>query len=454
MKSRPSTTLSWRRSNLHFLIYPINPAGKECFSFPAFFQEENTMDARMHRKTSEWACRHASGELWRKYLSQISDASTYPDAYVFGEDAEDKTGWDPDWRELVLIPHQGRLTPMHRIYETVNLRQTYPEVVRYLVHLSLSAFRAGNEELAAKAAGVLTHLSGDTFQVAHTTDNRMVLQMYPFRPNERFMIHAYMEDVLCDIDPGEDGYQPRLLAADEDGLVWRIVEELEIGRVNSVAEIPIIMDALRSGDQETAVASATRSATACAKLNADIFHTINALITAAPQPEPALRLTDLVRADVASDNMFNYEAMFDYLPGQTWENSTQLDVGLGGTWGLSVLPMMAQSYRGLRDAWITYSVDGCGYSHFRCQVGIQHFHQDSEIPFHSRGNETSCIFELRLDGRTVYRSRPLSDQDEPETAEIPLENARELTLYVRDVRDPNPLTRFVYPVFAKPELVR
>ena len=61
-------------------------------------------------------------------------------------------------------------------------------------------------------------------------------------------------------------------------------------------------------------------------------------------------------------------------------------------------------------------------------------------------------FEIRLDGKTVYTSPALTDRDPAVPVCVPLENAQRLTVYVRDTREPNALTRFVYPVIAAPEL--
>ena len=73
------------------------------------------MDGRMHQRTAAWACRHVQDPVWEKYIEQVSEAGTYPDAYVFGEAAPDKTGWDRWWRELTLIEHEGRVTTIHRV---------------------------------------------------------------------------------------------------------------------------------------------------------------------------------------------------------------------------------------------------------------------------------------------------------------------------------------------------
>lgn len=410
------------------------------------------MDGRMHRKTAEWAARKAQGEVWKKYIAEISDSSTYPDAYVFGIDAPDKMGWDRYWKELVLIPHDGKAIPMHRIYDTQDLRTTYPEVIRYLVHLSLTALRKGNEELGAKAAGTLTHLTGDTYQPAHATDNRMVLMMYP-QGEYRYMVHAFMEAVLCDIDEEID-YKPRILADTEEELVWRITEEMEKGRQQSISEIPILMGALRSGDSKAAEASAIRTATYCAMMNADIFESIYALWKGAGRSEKSLKLTAIPFVDVVSDNLYNFEAMFDAIPGKDWYTPNPLNIGDGDTWGISLLPILAQSYMDIRKAFITYHIENCGYTAFKCRLGLQHFQDPDNLPYEKRGNETSCIFEIRLDGKAVYRSEPISEQDAPTEVCVQLDGAKELMLHVRDVREPNALTCFVYPVFAEPSLIK
>ena len=62
------------------------------------------------------------------------------------------------------------------------------------------------------------------------------------------------------------------------------------------------------------------------------------------------------------------------------------------------------------------------------------------------------IFEIRLDGKTVFRTQPLSDRSQPVSVDVPLNHAAELMLYARDSREPNALTRFVYPVIAEPTL--
>ena len=411
------------------------------------------MDGRMHQRTAAWACRHVQDPVWEKYIEQVSEAGTYPDAYVFGEAAPDKTGWDRWWRELTLIEHEGRVTTIHRVYDTLRLRETYPQVVRMLVDLSLKAFREGNEELAVKAGGVLTHLVGDTIQPAHTTDNRLVTWMWPqARYNTRFMTHPFMELTLCEID-ADVAYDPVTLGMSRESFIWRLCERLEKGKMDQIGEIPILMNANLAHDTAAATASAERTALVAAQIDADIFQTLSVLSGRIPgRAEERVDMTELIWTDCDVDNMFNYMPMVNMMPSASFEHGTLLDVGEGPTKGLSILPMMAQSYMEVRKADVTYSVQDCGYAYFTCRLGVQRFAAKEDVPYTARTNETSVRFEIRLDGKTVYTSPALTDRDPAVPVCVPLGDAQRLTVYVRDTREPNALTRFVYPVIAAPEL--
>ena len=228
------------------------------------------MDGVMHMRMARWACRKVEDKypVWGAHIEDAAISSTYPDAYIFGEDAKDKSGWDPLWRELDQIPTEQGPRPAQTIFDTLRLRETYPIVFRYLIHLSVESLRASRDELGVKAAGTLSHLIGDTVQAAHTTDNRMVTAMYPMG-SWRYMTHAFMEAVFAEL-PDSVPYAPRLLADSEEMLCWRLCEELEKDKRLSIGEIPNLMGALRRGDQRAAEESAYRSAMTGAQLLADV----------------------------------------------------------------------------------------------------------------------------------------------------------------------------------------
>ncbi|MDD7367834.1 MAG: hypothetical protein PUG91_11155, partial [Clostridiales bacterium] len=99
------------------------------------------MDGVMHMRMARWACRKVEEKypVWGAHIEDAAVSSTYPDAYIFGEDAKDKTGWDPLWRELDQIPTEQGPRPAQTIFDTLRLRETYPIVFRYLIHLSVES---------------------------------------------------------------------------------------------------------------------------------------------------------------------------------------------------------------------------------------------------------------------------------------------------------------------------
>ena len=187
-------------------------------------------------------------------------------------------------------------------------------------------------------------------------------------------------------------------------------------------------------------------------LLADTMATVMAIAGHLDCPVAPIALTEIIPESYDVDNMFNYQPMINAIPGQSFDCPTPLNIGEGQTSGICLLPMMASSYTDLRKSYAEYCLPEGEFKYFSVKLGIQRFYTPDEVPHYSRSNETAGIFELRLDGRTVYRSEPIDDTTAPVFVKIPLGNAKKLMLYVRDVREPNPLTKFFYPVFAEPTL--
>lgn len=408
------------------------------------------MNGYMHNEMTTWACRSAGAvdPIWQTDIAGTAKSSCYPDSYREGEADPKNVDWDPLWRELILIPQpDGTRRPVHSLIRTLRLRDSYPPLLKYEIDLAIRAFRNGQAELGRKAIGIISHIIGDTVQAAHTTDNVLVNQMYP-QKNTRFMMHPFIEQVVSPL-PYDEPYKPRILG-DADLLVYRLTEELEAARRASIAEIPILLDGLLHHNPAQAQASAKRSALMGCKLIADTMATVSAIANRR-QPAPApFSLTELIPCEQDVDNMFNYEPMIDAIPSQHFDCPTQLNIGEGPVSGICLLPMMEACYPLVRQSYAAYRLPGKAYTTFSAWIGIQRFATPEEVPYYSRANETSAVFEVRLDDRTVYRSQPIDDTIAPVPVRIPLGNARKITLYVRDARDPNPQTKFVYPVFAKP----
>ncbi len=402
----------------------------------------------MHKQMTNWACLSAGKRypVWLEDMEGTGEASVYPDLCTAGESDPNSGSWDPLWRPLIMVPQSdGTKRPIHSLIHTQQLRQSYPALLRYEAGLSVSAFRQGNRELGRKAAGIISHIIGDTVQAAHTTDTILVNWMYA-QPDKKYNMHGFMERVISPL-PYEEEYEPRILG-DMETFVWRLTEELAIALRKSIAEIPILMDGLLHHNREQAEASAKRSALLGCRLIADAMATISAITEGKPNIDRVISLTQLLPSSCEVDSIFNYEPMVDFLPGQSYDTTIPLDIGEGTTSGICLLPMMAGGYREVRKSFATFALPGSQYTSFSAKIGLQHFSPGS-APFL---NETPAIFEVRLDGNTVYRSGPVDSTMPPQEIIIPLGTARELSLYARDVREPDPVTKFVYPVFAEPRI--
>ena len=411
------------------------------------------MNGYMHKQMTVWACLAAGKKnpVWLRDMEATAQASVYPDLCTAGEKDPNSSSWDPLWKPLILIPQEdGTKQPVHSVFVTQKLRETYPTVLRYEIELAVSAFRRGEEELGRKAVGIISHVIGDTVQAAHTTDNVLINWMYA-QPDKRFNIHAFIEGTMSPL-PYEEEYETRVMGSIST-LVWRLVEELEIARRKSIAEIPKLMDGLLYNHPQKAQASAKRSALLGCKLIADTMASVSAIVDGVSPFEPVVDLTELIPCAWEVDSMFNYEPMVNGMPSQDIDRMTQLDVGEGPVSGIALLPMLQGGYRQVRKSFASYILPGDPYKTFRTKIGLQRFSSPADIPKMSRANETKAVFEIQLDGTTVFRSVPLGDDMPPVAVIVPLAGAKVLTLYVRDAREPDPITKFFYPVFAKPEIL-
>ena len=68
------------------------------------------------------------------------------------------------------------MTIVHSIVKAMEIRRTYPETISWWTGKIINAIRAGDCETAAKFAGRMSHLIGDTGQAAHLLDYRLDLR--------------------------------------------------------------------------------------------------------------------------------------------------------------------------------------------------------------------------------------------------------------------------------------
>lgn len=405
------------------------------------------MNNRMHALLAEAAVDWLAGEaaaVWQPVRETISVASNYPDYFATGADSLPKHRHaEPDWERFTLIPDNGGSAIAHSVFKPDRIRETYPAIIRHWVSCLLDGLKKGDPSSAAKFAGCLSHLIGDTGQAAHLVDERILSQMVPLR-DTCFVIHSVIERQDGRIESTQ--YSPRNLGTTEEMFVWRLEQELLMLKRQETAEVAPILTAILDGRKDDARASASRTLEHCAKLFADCLLSL-ASIAAGAHPKHGLELDvrTLVPLAVKCDMLFNYGIMIDRMPGSDVNHPLDLDPGLGRSApGICLLADMAPNCSKTRDAFVDYALPRDVFHSFRALAGLNHL----------ADNETGAVFQVLGDNRVLFDSGAQSPDARPVVINVPITGVSTLRLYACDVRPPPCSTKFFYPVFAHPVLVR
>ena len=401
------------------------------------------MHGPMHIHITETAINWLTGDcaaFWKPLKKTAAKASNYPDYFAAGESsAEENARIDNDWREYNTVPGAE---VVHTLIKPLDLRKTYPPIINYWNAKVVENIRSGSGEKSAKFAGCLSHLVGDSGQAAHTFDERPLKKLIP-HGDKRFIIHSTIEKVMGRIE--KKNYVPRNLGGSIDELNWRLLVELEILIYRNTAEVIPILTAIMNGDNKAAEASASQSLTLCAELLSDLLFSLwNIACGKNNGLENELNLCGFVPVSQYCDMLFNYGIMIDRIPGKTIDEALTLNLGGKDVHGIALLADMAPFFTEVRRAFVEYSIPASVFKYFETEIGLNR----------NSVNETKAIFKIKLDGKTVFSSKPLGAQDPAVNVKIELGNAKRLQLYVRDARSAPCDTKFFYPVFANPKLTK
>ena len=401
------------------------------------------MHGPMHIHITETAINWLTGDcaaFWTPLKKIAAKASNYPDYFAAGgASAEKNKQIDNDWCEYNIIPETNE-TAVHAFIKPLELRDTYPPIINYWNSKTVENIKTGSGERAAKFAGCLSHLIGDSGQAAHTFDERPLKKLIP-HGDKRFIIHSTIEKVTGIIE--KKNYVPRNLGGSLNELNWRLLEELEILIHRNTAEVIPVLTAIMNGDDKSAEASASRSLTLCAELLADLLFSLWSIAYGKGSGlGNELDLRGFVPVRQRCDMLFNYEIMTDRIPGKSIDDSVTLDLGSGDVNGIALLADMAPSFSKVRKAFVEYSIPASVFKSFEAEIGLNR----------NSVNETKAIFRIKLDGKTVFSSKALGTVDPAVKVKIELGKGRRLRLYVRDIRSAPCDTKFFYPVFAYPRL--
>ena len=386
----------------------------------------------MHERISR--CATAMPPVPSELAAGILSTSNAPDSF-FSARQEDMP---PEIAECLWIPGLGNA---HKSFNPLKLRETYPAVSGFWLGRAFEKLSKHDLAGAGRMLGCWSHLCGDTAQAAHLADERLIADLFP-QQKTCYITHRTVEAISAELPALK--HEPRILAQRIGELQWRAVEELAILQRGEKRELPVILNAIESGNRTAQEQSAARSAFHAAELLADVICTLLFLskIPASGRYE-APDLRKLVPAEEFCDSYFNYRPMIDRIPGAGPYSPMPLDIGNGPEKGIAMLVYLAPGYEGIREAFAEYELPGDGsFRTFSVRCGLQRGAQ----------NDTTCIFRVFLDGEKAAETPEIGKDSEPYVLSVDPGRAKRLRLSVTDARKDARETKFFYPVWASPQL--
>lgn len=399
----------------------------------------------------KWICAGAvkaltgnAGKYWSGELELLEEASNFPDIFCPGEaSAPFYLQKYPEWREYIQIPLRGGVKNCHEAFNPQKLWETYPEVLDYLVDKTLESMIANDRIRAVKFAGILSHLIGDTGQAAHTFDPRIISALFQGR-GDVYMIHTFIENNPLVAYP-EHEYHPGTLGDSATELKWMLLQKMAVLKKNSMLTIVPIMNHMLAGRPEAAAQYASNTVGECADLLADLLWTLFQIAHGGKNSPHSVSLEELEAEAYFCDGMFNYLPQLNRIPGKNRDDSIPLDIGFGEQNGIALLPNLFPGIRERRTAFVQYPLPPGVFRYLKFSCGLNR---------RAERNETACVFEVYLDEKLCWTSHPVT-ADSPQTGIcLPLGDASSLRLLAADGRENSVQTKFFYPCFIKPELIK
>jgi len=407
------------------------------------------MNGIQHSQIGRAGVDFLSGDAHLYWLGQrelLTESSNFPDLFWSGENADPEYRKKyPEWRDYIMIPVNGKKLNCHAAFDPLELWNTYPPVVHHLLTETLKSMKQDDPARAAKFAGPLSHLIGDTGQAAHIIDPRAVVPLFR-KEEECYLMHTYLENIPG-VHCAEHAHKPECLAADAAKLEWHFIQRLARLKRRSLLTVVPIMNALEAGKTEDAEKIASDTVGQCADLLSDLLHSLWCIHSGKTKEAPVkYALQKLEFSGFCCDGMFNYMPQIDHIPGKQKNKPLSLDLGNGPEKGIALLPWLYPGYPGIRRAFAEYLLPENGFAALEFSCGLNRS---------AEKNETSAIFEVLLNGKLIWESPALSVTSDPFFARIPLKTGKVLRLQVRDARNETESapTRFFYPAFVSPVLI-
>lgn len=405
------------------------------------------MNGSEHKQIAGKAVEYLSDEArqyWLPAVSLLEASSVFPDVFWLGDKAPKKyLEQYPDWRDYIMIPIAGEPVSCHSAFDTLRLEDTYPAVLDFLTTSCVRTMKAEQKTSAAKFAGVLSHVIGDTAQAAHVCDPAILAPLFQ-KENDSYLLHTFIEVQPKIAFPEHWNYSARALGSSMTEVQWRLLKELQRLKKHALGMIVPIMTAGQKGDWKTAGIHATQMVVESTCLFADLLESLCLLADNQKIPAAPVSLVDLEPDGYHCDSMFNCMPQRNRMPGDLPDKPLPLDIGNGPQSGYALLPDLFPGFKEERIAYMDFTIPENVFESLSFSCGLNR---------NGRFNDTEAIFEIFSDGEKVWESAPVGPAASV-AARIDLKHTRRLRLQVKDARKDASETRFFYPCYIEPVLLR
>ena len=415
------------------------------------------MDSKAHKYIVRQAIEflpEPEKEFWSRNLSLMEVSSTYLDVFAAPSFvSEEMAKSEPDWRELVHQRIGGEEVLLHTAVANMRFHKTGDAILKSYLRRIVDALFEDDLKMAAKLAGCFSHFIGDTGQPAHAVDDEQVVELFPYPSDSAYMMpHPAVESI---IGVSMRDYSPSILAANVDELSWICVERFSSLRRSVRSLVIPMLSAIYEGAPDKAQSGADLAVQLCVEFFCDLLYTLSSMnlndsAIESLKAEPTLSISQLTPIDKFCDMMFGYAPMIDKHPDFSKKEGlayplVPFDLGIGGLIeGIALFPDMAPGCLNVREAFVEYEIPPGMFKRFSAIVGLNHLCD----------NAAAAVFEVALDGETVYTSPVLSDKTPGAVVDIRLKSASRIRLSARDSRDAPCSTAFFYPIWGNPTLIK
>jgi len=389
-------------------------------------------------------CLHSlKASTWKPLGEMALETCMLPDDYAL----ELLRGESGPWRRY--FP-----TQLPRINLTAANRRPGPFIPpnKFYIRYVIRCLRNGDLDEAARFVGVYSHYIGDFAQPAHYYELEIGKLLPPPPSLKNCDYHKMIESVPASIKMLR--YRPRILGLSPAELLFRIESSFGALSAQSTAALVPMVTAIYRRQNRNAVKALDPVIANCAKILADFCASCMAIArgefpgkTTAHLGKCDLRLIEPTCYDVEFN--FGHKPLIDAVTTQSmgrarpfslYETQGRRKIART-TKGICAIPH-ALPLAGVEPvSSITYRLPRKTFERFTAKVGLL----AGEKP------QARVTFEVIADGRTLYKSRQMTERDVAENINLDIRNWSKLVL---KVTTDGSTDKLAFPIWGEPELTR